>query len=54
MPHHPVQKKIIRRPASAQTSHLPHLPPLLRRIYLARDLTDPAELERGLAKLPSP
>ncbi len=54
MPHHPVQKKIIRRPPPAQNGHFQNLPPLLRRIYLARDLTDPAELERGLAKLPSP
>jgi len=54
MPHHPTPKKIIRRTAPTQTTHFSGLPPLLRRIYLARDLTDPEELERGLAKLPSP
>ncbi|MFM8330698.1 MAG: single-stranded-DNA-specific exonuclease RecJ [Candidatus Methylumidiphilus sp.] len=54
MPQHPVPKKIIRRPQPAQNGQLPNLPPLLRRIYLSRNLTDPEELERGLAKLPSP
>jgi len=54
MPHHPVPKKIIRRPAQIPADHLPDLPPLLRRIYLARNLTEPADLERTLAKLPSP
>lgn len=54
MLHHPLQKQIIRRPTPAQSGLFPTLPPLLRRIYLARQLTDPAELERGLAKLPSP
>jgi len=54
MPHHPTPKKIIRRHIPGQSSHLPHLPPLLRRIYLARNLVEPEELERGLAKLPSP
>lgn len=54
MPHHPTPKKIIRRPAPAQSGHLPQIPPLLRRIYLSRDLIEPEELERSLAKLPSP
>jgi single-stranded-DNA-specific exonuclease len=54
MPHHPVAKTIIRRPASVQNHYFPELPPLLRRIYLARNLIEPAELERTLAKLPAP
>ena len=54
MPHHPVPKQIIRRPAPAQTGHFLDLHPLLRRIYLARNLSGPADLERTLAKLPSP
>ncbi len=54
MPHHPVQKQIIRRPEPAQSGHFNNLPPLLRRIYLARNLVAPEELERTLAKLPSP
>jgi single-stranded-DNA-specific exonuclease len=53
MPHHPLPKKIIRR-ALADSTHLSHLPPLLRRVYLARELQDPEHLERSLSKLPSP
>ncbi|MDD5034305.1 MAG: single-stranded-DNA-specific exonuclease RecJ [Methylococcaceae bacterium] len=54
MPYHPLQKKIIRRPTQTQEGHFPDLPPLLRRIYLARNLTEAGELDRTLAKLPSP
>lgn len=54
MPHHPLPKKIIRRPAGIPSGRLPDLPPLLQRIYQARDLTTPEELDRTLAKLPSP
>ncbi|MCX7110487.1 MAG: single-stranded-DNA-specific exonuclease RecJ [Proteobacteria bacterium] len=54
MPHHPVPKKIIRRPVPQQNGHFPNLSPLLQRIYLSRNLTEPEELDRSLAKLPSP
>lgn len=55
MPHHPVKKKIVRRPsAPSAASHFPHLPPLLRRIYQARNLTEAEELDRSLGGLPSP
>ncbi len=54
MPHHPVPKKIIRRPVPQQNGHFPNLSPLIQRIYLSRDLTSEEELDRSLAKLPSP
>ncbi len=54
MPHHPVPKQIVRRPVPQQNGHFSDLPPLLRRIYLSRDLTSEEELDRSLAKLPSP
>jgi single-stranded-DNA-specific exonuclease len=53
MLHHPVPRKIVRRPA-VPAHRLDTVPELLRRIYLARDLTDPGQLDRALAKLPSP
>jgi single-stranded-DNA-specific exonuclease len=54
MPHHPTQKKIVRRPVPQQSGLFPHLSPLLQRIYLSRELTSSDELDRTLAKLPSP
>ncbi len=54
MPHHPIQKKIIRRPIPQLNGHFPHLSPLLQRIYLSRELTSSEELDRTLTKLPSP
>ena len=54
MPHHPVPKKIIRRPVPQLNGHFPNLSPLLQRIYLSRNLTEPEELDRTLVKLPSP
>ena len=54
MPHHPTLKKIIRRPVPQQNGLFPNLSPLLQRIYLSRDLTSSDELDRTLAKLPSP
>ena len=53
MPHHPVQKKIIRRSLSG-AGHLSHLHPLLQRIYAVRNLASAEELDRSLSKLPSP
>lgn len=54
MPHHPTPKNIIRRPVPQLNGQLSDLPPLLRRIYLARNITDHEELDRTLAQLPSP
>ena len=54
MPHHPILKKIIRRPVPQQNGLFQNLSPLLQRIYLSRDLTSSDELDRTLAKLPSP
>jgi single-stranded-DNA-specific exonuclease len=55
MPHHPVPKKILRRPnESAGASPFPQLPALLRRIYGNRNLRHADELDRSLAKLPQP
>ena len=54
MLNHPVPKKIIRRPVPPLNGHFPKLSPLLQRIYLSRNLTEPEELDRTLAKLPSP
>ncbi len=55
MPYHPVKKKIIPRASDRLAApELSHLPPLLQRIYTARRLTSERELDRSLAKLPSP
>ncbi|BBL76717.1 single-stranded-DNA-specific exonuclease RecJ [Methylomagnum ishizawai] len=54
MPHHPVKKKIIRRPAAHTSTPLADLPPLLGRIYAARKLDDPQQLDRSLSQLPPP
>jgi single-stranded-DNA-specific exonuclease len=55
MLHHPVQKKIIRRPfVPLPDSALAHLPPLLQRLYATRRLTQAAELDRSTASLPAP
>ncbi|HYE36201.1 single-stranded-DNA-specific exonuclease RecJ [Methylocaldum sp.] len=55
MPYYPVKKKIIPRPPDQLIGRaFSHLPPLLQRIYTARRLTVADELDRSLAKLPSP
>ncbi len=54
MPHHPTLKKIIRRPVPQENGLFQNLSPLLQRIYLSRELTSSDELDRTLAKLPSP
>lgn len=43
-----------RRIEQAETTRLKHLHPVLRRIYLGRGIQSEAELDRSLAKLPSP
>jgi single-stranded-DNA-specific exonuclease len=51
----PVKKKIVSRPiVQSLGSSCAHLPPLLQRIYASRPLNSVAELDRSLAKLPSP
>jgi single-stranded-DNA-specific exonuclease len=54
MLYHPVKKSILRRPLPDGSAHLPDLPPLLQRIYQARRLVRAEELDRTLARLPSP
>lgn len=54
MLHHPVPKKIISRCVLPPVTGLEHLPPLLQRIYAARQLASVPELDRSLARLPSP
>ena len=55
MLHHPVRKKIIRRPkGSSGNASLAHLPPLLQRIYGGRAVNESDELDRSLSRLPSP
>jgi single-stranded-DNA-specific exonuclease len=54
MYHQGVQKKIVPRPIGKKKSHLKETDPILNRIFLAREITDDEQLERGLAKLPSP
>ncbi len=49
-----IKKTITQRPISKKPAQLGDIHPLLTRIYLARGLTTVAELDRSLAKLPSP
>lgn len=50
-----VKKKVIQRIADCSTDdELKDLHPVLRRIYLNRNITSKAELDRSLNKLPSP
>lgn len=54
MPYFPVRKKIVRRAQAAEAGLFEDLPPLLRRVYAARQVAAPEELDRSLARLPSP
>jgi single-stranded-DNA-specific exonuclease len=54
MPYFPVRKKIVRRASSPDAGQLTELPPLLRRVYAARQVGSAEELDRSLARLPSP
>jgi single-stranded-DNA-specific exonuclease len=49
-----IKKTITQRPISKKTVSLGELHPLLKRIYIARGLTSIDELDKSLAKLPSP
>jgi single-stranded-DNA-specific exonuclease len=55
MLHHPVKKKIIRRPSgSLAGAGFAHLPPLLRRLYASRRMSAANELDLSLNQLPQP
>jgi len=49
-----VKKLIVTRPVAKRRANLGTMHPILERIFLARGLTSEAELDRTLAKLPSP
>ena len=49
-----VKKTIVTRPIAKKRANLGEMHPILERIFLARGLTSEAELDRTLAKLPSP
>lgn len=49
-----VKKTIVRRTPLKKHSSLADMPPLLERLFLARGISDPGQLDRTLAKLPSP
>ncbi len=49
-----VKKSIVARPVPKKPSNLGEIHPILERIFLARGLTAEAELDRTLARLPSP
>jgi single-stranded-DNA-specific exonuclease len=49
-----VKKTVVTRPIGKHRAQLGEIHPLLERIFLARGLTSAGELDRTLAKLPSP
>ncbi len=54
MYHQGVKKKIVLRPKGKKKSHLKDLDSVLERIFSTRGITENDQLERTLAKLPSP
>ncbi|MDC9729852.1 MAG: single-stranded-DNA-specific exonuclease RecJ [Methyloprofundus sp.] len=54
MHYHGSIKKIVERPLLGRAAGVTVVDPILKRIYLARGIKSDAELERGLAQLPSP
>lgn len=54
MHYHGSIKKIVERPLQGRAAGITVSDPILKRIYLARGIKSDAELERGLAQLPSP
>jgi len=54
MYHQGIKKTIINRPLTQKHLPVEGLHPLLERIFLARGVASPDELDRSLAKLPSP
>ena len=49
-----IKKTIVLRPVKKKHALQGNLHPLLERIFLARGITSELELDRTLAKLPSP
>ena len=49
-----VKKTISPRPVLKETGYFSAFPMILRRIFFARGLTSDEQLDRSLAKLPSP
>jgi single-stranded-DNA-specific exonuclease len=49
-----VKKTIVNRQVAKKTGSLGELHPVLERVFLSRGLTSAADLDRSLAKLPSP
>ncbi len=54
MYHQGIKKKIVSRPGNKKKSHLKALNPILEKIFSSRGITKNEQLERTLAKLPSP
>jgi len=54
MYHQGVKKRIVTRSLSNQRGQFGDISPLLERLFLARGITSSSELDRSLAKLPSP
>lgn len=49
-----IKKTIVRRALAPKRTFLNDMPPLLARLFLARGITHPEQLDRSLARLPSP
>ncbi|MEE9338651.1 MAG: single-stranded-DNA-specific exonuclease RecJ [Methylococcaceae bacterium] len=54
MYHQGVKKKIVPRPQNKKKSFLKDIDPILLKIFLTRGITENEQIERTLAKLPSP
>ena len=54
MYHQGIKKIILPRPLGKKKSHLTGLHPVLEAVFLSRGITENEQLERTLAKLPSP
>ncbi len=54
MHYHGITKKIVERPLLGRDAGVSEQNPVLKRIYLARGIKSDADLQRGLAQLPSP
>jgi single-stranded-DNA-specific exonuclease len=54
MYHQGVKKKIVPRPQNKKKSFLKNIDPILLKIFLTRGITENEQIERTLAKLPSP
>ncbi len=54
MYHQGVKKRIVPRPQNKKKSYLKDIDPILLKIFLTRGITENDQIERTLAKLPSP